>query len=100
MLEIYGSPEAIEASLLKRLDLFPKLLNKDHQKFQELEDLLLEIEAAKQEGYLPGLGFLDTARGINPVVEKLPLIIQEQWMSVGSRYKRDYLVPYPLSHSS
>lgn len=60
-----GSPEAIEASLFKRLNQFPRLSNRDHQKLQELGDLLLEIEAATC--YLAGLGFLDTARGINPI---------------------------------
>lgn len=91
----YGSPEAIEASLFDRLNHFPKLSNRDHQKLQELGDLLLEIEAAKQEGYLPGLSFLDTARGINPIAEKLPHNVQEQWITQGSRYKREHQVPYP-----
>lgn len=68
----YGSPEAIEASLFKSLDQFPRLSNRDYQKLQELGDLLLEIEAAKHDGYMAGLSFLDTARGINPIVEKLP----------------------------
>ncbi|XP_051803959.1 uncharacterized protein LOC127533925 isoform X1 [Acanthochromis polyacanthus] len=91
----FGSPEAIEASLFKRLEDFQKIQNKDYKGLQELADLLLEIEAAKSGGYLPGLTFLDTARGVNPIVEKLPYSLQEQWMTQGSRYKREHLVPYP-----
>lgn len=86
----YGSPEAIEAFLFSRLHDFPKLSIKDSKKLQELSDLLFEILAAKKEGYLPGLNFLDTARGINPILEKLPHSIQEQWMSKGSYYKREH----------
>ena len=47
------------------------------------------------DGYMAGLSFLDTARGINPIVEKLPYNIQEQWISQGSRYKREHNVVYP-----
>lgn len=84
----YGSPEVIEASLFNKLNNFLKLSNRDHQKVRELGDLLLEVDAAKQEGYLPGLSFLDTARGINPVAEKLSQNIQEQWITQGSHYKK------------
>lgn len=83
---MYGSPEAIEAYLFIRLENFPKRSNRDYQRLQELGDLLLEIEAAKLDGYLPGLSFLDTATGINLFVEKLPHDIQEQWIDQGSRY--------------
>lgn len=37
---------------------------------------------------MPGHDFLDTARGINPILDKLPHSIQEQWMSKGSQYKK------------
>ena len=74
---VYGSSEVIEASLFKRLECFPRVAPKDGHLLQELADLLLELEAAKNEGYLPGLRFLDTSRGINPIVEKLPYGLQE-----------------------
>ncbi|TKS65471.1 hypothetical protein D9C73_028149 [Collichthys lucidus] len=91
----YGSPEAIEASLFGRLESFPKVGHKDSHLLQELADLLQELEGAKGEGYLPGLSFLDTSRGINPIVEKLPGGLQEAWVKEGSRYKKDHKAYYP-----
>lgn len=69
----YGSPEVIERALFERMENLPKINHKDHLKFREQGDLLRELESAKSEGYLPGLSYLDTARGVNPIVEKLPL---------------------------
>lgn len=48
----YVSPEAIESSLFKRLDWFPKISNKDFQKLRELGDLLKDVLSAKAEGQL------------------------------------------------
>ncbi|XP_060761029.1 uncharacterized protein LOC132870982 [Neoarius graeffei] len=93
--EMYGSPEAIEGALFTKLDQFPKISNKEHHKLRELSDLLLEIHSAKREGYLPGLSYLNTARGINPIVEKLPYTLQDKWVMEGSRYKQEFRVPYP-----
>lgn len=62
----YGTPEVIEHALLKKIEDFPKLTNKNHAKLRELGDILLELECAKAEGFLPGLTFLDTACGVNP----------------------------------
>lgn len=56
--------------------------------------MLTELEAAKQDGYLPGLSYLDTARGVNPIVEKLPYALQEKWMMKGSHYKREFQVAF------
>ncbi|KAK0154195.1 hypothetical protein N1851_003707 [Merluccius polli] len=91
----YGSSEAIEASLFKRLESFPRISYKDNHLLQELADLLLELQAAKNEGYLPGLSFLDTSRGINPIVEKLPNNLQEAWIKQGTRYKKEHNAIYP-----
>lgn len=93
--ECYGSPEALEKALLDRLERFPRISNKDPYLLRELQDLLLEIEAAKDEGYIPGLLYLDTARGIHPVVEKLPFGLQERWMTYGSKYKEEHSVSFP-----
>ena len=49
-------PEAIEASLFSRLESFPKADHKDSHLLQELANLLQELEAAKNEGYLLGVG--------------------------------------------
>ncbi|RXN35870.1 hypothetical protein ROHU_003454 [Labeo rohita] len=91
----YGSPEVVEASLFQRLQTFPRISNKDTHLLQELADLLLELEYAQSESYLPGLSFLDTPRGINPIVEKLPYGLQESWVKQGTKYKRDNGAVYP-----
>ncbi|XP_055017007.1 uncharacterized protein LOC129411103 [Boleophthalmus pectinirostris] len=93
--ECYGLPEAIENSLFTRLQNFPKLSSKEPQKLRDLSDLLCELEAAKLDGYLTGLSYLDTARGVSPIVEKLPFHLQERWTIVGSRYKEDHNVSFP-----
>lgn len=91
----YGSPEVIEHALFKRIEDFPKISNRDYQLLQQLGDLLLEVEFAKSGGQLPGLAVLDTPRGVNPIVEKLPYGLQEKWVSQGSKYKEEYRVPFP-----
>ncbi|XP_055061254.2 uncharacterized protein [Misgurnus anguillicaudatus] len=93
--ECYGAPEIIENALLQRLENFPRVLNKDFIKLRELGDLLTELQAAKQDGYLPGLTYLDTARGLNPIVEKLPYFLQEKWLSHGMKYKEQYNATFP-----
>ncbi len=50
----------------------------DSVKLRELGDLLLELEYAKAGGYLSGLAYLDTSRGVNPILEKLPFSLQEK----------------------
>ena len=79
----------IENALFKRLDSFPKIPCKDYVKLRELGDPLVELQSAKEDGYLTGLAFLDTARGINPIVEKLPHALQEKWISCDSKFKAD-----------
>lgn len=93
--DCYGTPEVIEHALLKKLEDFPKLTNKDSAKLRELGDILLELECAKADGYLPGLAFLDTARGVNPIAEKLPYSLQEKWIIKGSRFKEEHRVAFP-----
>ncbi|KAK7895611.1 hypothetical protein WMY93_020936 [Mugilogobius chulae] len=61
--ESYGSSEAIEDALLRKIEEFPKLTNKDGDRLRELGDILLELNCAKSDGTLPGLAYLDTARG-------------------------------------
>ena len=90
----YGSPEAIEDSLFNRISRFPRI-SRDYERLRELSDLLTELQAAKDDGDLPGLTLLDTARGLRPIVEKLPPPMQEQWTSYGAAYKRRNHVPFP-----
>ncbi len=78
-----------------RLDNFPRLFPKDNVKLRELADLLMEILAAKGDAYLPGLAYLDTPQGINPIVDKLPTSLQEKWLFAGSRFKEENKVSFP-----
>ncbi|XP_023812156.1 uncharacterized protein LOC111947642 [Oryzias latipes] len=94
----YGSAEVIEDALFKRIDTFPKITSKDYTKLRKFSDLLMEMQSAKAEGDLPGLAFLDTARGVNPIVQKLPFNLQERWISVGASYKRERGVSFPPFH--
>ncbi|KAL4006299.1 tumor suppressor p53-binding protein 1 [Sarotherodon galilaeus] len=93
--EVYGSPEAVEQALFQKVDSFPRITLKEPYKLRDLADLMLELEAAKLDGYLPGLSYLDTSRGIQAIVEKLPYNLQEKWMNIGSKYKHDYGVSFP-----
>lgn len=81
----YGTPEAIEQALFKKISDFSRISNKDSIKLQELGDLLLELELAMDEGCLPGLAYLNTAREINPIVEKLSYGLREKWVTAGSQ---------------
>lgn len=87
--DCYAAPEIIEQSLFHRLDSFPRIPAKDHTKLRELGDLLMEIQGAKEDGYLSGLSYLDTSRGIGPIVDKLPYGLQDKWVSSGSWYKEE-----------
>ncbi|XP_037509614.1 uncharacterized protein LOC119386370 [Rhipicephalus sanguineus] len=93
--DTFGRPEAIEDALLKRLEDFPKIPYRDNAKLQDLGDLLLELEAPKTDPYLSGLSYLDTARGVNKIVSKLPSGLQENWMSVGTKYKQQHKTAFP-----
>ncbi len=93
--ESFGSAEIIEKTLFDKLDCFPKISNKEPQKLRELADLLKEVESAKLGGFSPGLSFLDTARGVAPIINKLPHNLQEKWMSQGSQYKLQFQVQFP-----
>lgn len=92
--ECYESPKVIERALFERIESFPKISPKDALKLRELGDLLREIESTKSEGYLPGLSYLDTPRGVNPIVEKLLHNLQERWLAHGSQYKEQYNVSF------
>lgn len=82
-------------ALFNKLERFPKFTNKEPKRLRELGDLLLEIQAAKEDGFLPALAYLDTARGINPILEKLPFNLQEKWMVHGTKYKVEHHTIFP-----
>ncbi|KAM4012184.1 uncharacterized protein ACNLHF_005218 isoform 1-T2 [Anomaloglossus baeobatrachus] len=91
----FGSAEAIEKALFKRLQDIPKINLKEVHKLQDLSDLLMELELAKRDPRLSGLCYLDTAHGVNPIVVKLPYSLQEKWATSVSRYKRMNDVTFP-----
>ena len=93
--EQYAAPEVIESILFRKLDAFPRIPTKDPLKLRELGDLLNEVRSAKEDGYLPGLSYLDTARGINPTVEKLPHSLQEKWITKAAKYKAENSAHFP-----
>lgn len=84
----YGSPEAIEGALYSNTENFAKISSKDYRRLRDLGDLLIELESAKQDGYLPGLRYLDTSKGVSLILDKLPFNLQENWRTQGTRYKR------------
>ncbi len=55
MEDCYGCPKVIEQAMLKRLDAFPRITNKDTHRLRDLNDLFLELQSAKESGHLPGL---------------------------------------------
>lgn len=93
--DCFGSPEAIENALFRKIEDFPKISNRDNQKLREFGDILLELEAARADGFLTGLSYLDTSRGITPIVQKLPYSLHDKWVSLASRYKEAYRASYP-----
>ena len=90
--ESYAAPEVIEKSMFQRLDNFPKISAKDHFKLRELGDLLTEIQGAKEDGYLAGLSYLDTSRGIGPIVDKLPYGLRRSGCLQGHGTKKETTV--------
>lgn len=71
---------------------FQRLQQRNHR---DLTDLLAEQQAAKEDGYLAGLSYLDTSRGTRPIIEKLPYNLEEKWLYHGSKYKQNHIVSFP-----
>ena len=91
----YGTAEVLEDNLMSKLERFPRFNTKDRDKLQQLSYLLLEVMAAKDTGRFKGLAAFDSAKGLRPIVEKLPYPLQERWMRVGTAYKRDHNAVFP-----
>jgi hypothetical protein len=71
-------------------------ITRDNKKLQELGDLLLELQCAKNDGGYRGLRILDEPTYIKPVVAKLPGDIQSRWQKHAFRYKKQHAeVDYP-----
>ncbi|XP_031749223.1 uncharacterized protein LOC101730954 [Xenopus tropicalis] len=94
--EDYGAPEKIEKSLWDRIDNFGNIFERDcSKKLREFSDLVIELLAAKNEGCFLGLGNLDSARGIEDLVKKLPDSLKRKWASHGTKYKEIHNVLFP-----
>ena len=59
--------------------MFPKIEPKDNKGLQELGDLLLGLDCAKNDGGLSGLKVPDEPAFLKPLLVKLPDDLQERW---------------------
>ncbi|XP_038063243.1 uncharacterized protein LOC119733951 [Patiria miniata] len=91
----HGSPEAVERDLTGRLEQFQKISPKGSTKLEEFGYLLLEVQYLKESEKFPGLLALDSSRGLQPLVQKLPEWLQNKWREKGSEYKKKHAVLFP-----
>jgi hypothetical protein len=92
----FGSNAVITEIHLNKLKDLPKIGFRDNKKLQELGDLLLELQCAKNDGGYRGLRILDEPAYIKPVIVKLPGDIQSRWQKHAFRYKKQHAeVDYP-----
>ena len=75
--------------------MFPTLTPRDNKGLQELGDLLLELQCAKQDGGLTGLKILDEPAFLKPLLVKLPGDLQSRWQRHAYRYKSPHSVDFP-----
>ena len=84
--ERYGAAEMVEASLKTKIANFPKITVKDSKKLYDLYDILMEIEAVKQNPkYTQLLSYYDSSAGIIPIMHKLPTHLQGKWCDRATR---------------
>ncbi|XP_052799499.1 uncharacterized protein LOC128231119 [Mya arenaria] len=92
----YGSPERVELALRTKLNNVPRITFKDKMKLFDLSDVLAEISAIKSKPkYSALLSYLDTAAGVNPTINKLPVPFQNKWRDKALFYKRSHNVLFP-----
>ena len=80
--------------------MFPKIEPEDDKGLQELGDLLLELECAKNDGGLSGLKVLDEPAFLRPLLVKLPDDLPGRWQRHAYRYKVQKAADYPPSVKS
>lgn len=86
---IYGSPEKIESALKSKLSNFQKITYKDKLRLYELSDVLNEINSVmSMPKYAAVFAYFNTSVGINPVIQKLPVGIQNKWRDRAISYKK------------
>ncbi|XP_033119843.1 uncharacterized protein LOC117119135 [Anneissia japonica] len=93
--EKYGTAEVVTTALIRKLTEFRNVSVNDFERLRDFGDALQMVEQAKNDGGLPGLNYLDTFMGVNPLVAKLPRNLQDKWRSRAYKYKKDNKVPFP-----
>ncbi|CAB3998501.1 Hypothetical predicted protein, partial [Paramuricea clavata] len=94
--ERFGSDVVLTKAYLDKIRGFPKVGYWDNKKLQELGDLLLSLQCAKDDGQLKGLRILDEPIFLRPITEKLPNDIQSRWQRHTTlRCKREKHTDYP-----
>ena len=93
---IYGSPEKIESALKSKLSNFQKITYKDKLRLYELSDVLNEINSVmSMPKYAAVFAYFNTSVGINPVIQKLPVGIQNKWRDRAISYKKQSNTVFP-----
>ena len=94
--ERYGSPELVEATLKAKLTKFPKILQNQLKRLYDLSDILAEVECVMNNpSYLPLFSYFNSSAGVNPIVSKLPGMIQAKWADRVVKYKSRNRISYP-----
>ncbi|KAJ8020558.1 hypothetical protein HOLleu_40182 [Holothuria leucospilota] len=91
----HGAKEAVEKELMNKLEDFPRISKNDSKRLEDYGYLLMEVQYVKETKQYPGLLVLDSSRGVQPLVEKLPEWIQKRWRDKGYLYKESHSVSFP-----
>jgi hypothetical protein len=93
--ERFGSDVVLTKAYLDKIGAFPKVGYRDNKKLQELGDLLLSLQCAKDDGQLKGLRILDEPIFLRPIIAKLPNDVQGRWQRHAFRYRNEKHTDYP-----
>ena len=94
--ERFDAPEMVESSVRDKIKFFPRLVEKDKERWYDFLDILLEIESLKEDPkHSPLFAGYDTSAGLVSLVRKLPQKVQEKWVNTVGTYKLKYKVTYP-----
>ncbi|KAK7921993.1 hypothetical protein WMY93_008895 [Mugilogobius chulae] len=90
--ECYGAPEIIEHALLKKIEDFPKISNRENQRLRELGDILTELEGARLNGFLPGFHIWTRHTVLTPFLPNYPIIFRKGVMEVTGRLANNFVI--------
>lgn len=91
----HGSRKATERELMNKLEDFPRISSNDSRRLEDYGYLLMEVQYVKETKQYPGLLVLDSSRGVQPLVEKLPEWMQTRWRDKSYLYKESHLASFP-----